>query len=36
VTVVLDTDIASLLLKQRLPPQLAARLDAEPVFHQPG
>jgi len=31
VIVVLDTDIASLLLKQRLPTQLAARLDAEPV-----
>lgn len=30
-TVVLDTDVASLLLKKRLPTRLAARLDREPV-----
>ncbi|HEY3715718.1 MAG TPA: type II toxin-antitoxin system VapC family toxin [Jatrophihabitantaceae bacterium] len=30
-TVVLDTDVASLLIKQRLPAWLTARLDAEPL-----
>jgi len=32
VSVVLDTDVASLLLKQRLPAQLASRLNGQPII----
>ena len=31
-SVVLDTDVASLLLKQRLPAQLASRLNGQPII----